>query len=584
MYSRPIIVFCLAALLLNASFHSFAASSVAAGGKRKAGKAPASIAASGRSAATQIATSKPAGDQLQLPANWDGGFYIPPPSVPRDPRSGIYAVWYSDKPEVLNLPYVKGGQVMELWADLDKGNGQYDFSAIDQKLEELANRGFSTTIQVNGGKKPKWLFEKVPYFPLRDGKGFVYQVQDKQGTLMYWHPTFVQAYLDFIKAFAAHIKQSPHRDLILGVRMNFNAVGTEAMVCPEYARTQQGWIVPDGIDPGPFPWKPEYNTQYEEKVVEAWFREFDGVTKVFCRGTIDLQLKQKYKEQFDSGKAGWFWTGMMQKPQGFKGGGPFHSFFLDCRSGKTLGYGEPFGDAWGYHGGRGGGRGMAPSAANYWLMLLDLHEGLSFLACYASDLQVALNGKGPTAKEGDVSRLKDEFRKAFKFGAKYAGYHASPKESPGAWIALRQIEKTDDRHKIFDVMSNDATFLMKRLADKSVPVEKIGSPDSRFSAYARKLPKGEVMHLALDPLFAQSLASKKAGLNVVYFDGNNGSINVQTSGHTFSIDLKNSGNWQTASFEIPSASFDDDKDSIDITLTAGEDADIVLHMIEITRE
>ncbi len=179
--------------------------------------------------------------------------------------------------------------------------------------------------------------------------------------------------------------------------------------------------------------------------------------------------------------------------------------------------------------------------------------------------------------------LKDEFYKSFAFAAKYAGYHASPTVAPGAWIALRQMSKTDDRHSTWDVISNDCTFLMKRLPDKTEAVKAAGPPEQRFSAYARKLPKGEAMQLALDPLFANSLLGKKATINVTYLDEGKGSVQLSGSGLNQSIDIKNTGRWQTASFDIPSASFDEDKDSPDITLTAGKDADVVLHMIEVTR-
>lgn len=62
----------------------------------------------------------------------------------------------------------------------------------------------NTTLQINGNKKPKWMFNEIPYYP---GK-LSQQVQDDY-TLMFWHPRFKQAYLDFIKAWAEHLKQSP---------------------------------------------------------------------------------------------------------------------------------------------------------------------------------------------------------------------------------------------------------------------------------------------------------------------------------------------------------------------------------------
>ncbi len=521
--------------------------------------------------ASKAQAKRAAADERMMPSNWDGGFYVPSPDVEPDSNRGVYAIWTKDRDELLDLPFLKGGQAAEFWGNLESDEGIYDFSSLDQKLNELAKRNLATTIQVNGNTKPTWLFKKCPYMP----KQFGAQVQDTSGTLAYWHPVHQKAYLDFLKAFAEHIRNSPHRQRIIGVRMNFNARGTEGIGIPASMQVRDQWIVPKGVEWVPYSAKSD--GEYESKIVDAFIKDFDGVTKVLVRGTVSGGFRERYREQIDSGKLGWFYTGMTAKPPA----NPAVNFFLDCRSGKTVGYGEPYADSWGYHG-NGKPRHDIPAAmVQYWRVLTDLHLGLSFIAVYGDDLGVALDGQHP--KKGDQSQLKEPINETLRFAAKYAGYHASPRVSPGAWIAFRQLRANDDRQKLWDAMCNDCTFLMKRLPGKTIANKQtIGSPVERYGMSSRVLPAGESMQLMLDPLFAESIDGKSATLKIIYFDQNEGQLTVECSGEKHTVILGNSGQWKSASFAIPKAEFSKSVQA-HILLTAPE-KNVTLHMVEVTRE
>lgn len=80
--------------------------------------------------------------------------------------AGLYNIWYKNE-DVLNEPLIKGGQIMLQWADVEKSEGQYDFSSIEKQLAHFSEIGKKTTIQINGNKKPEWLYKKVPYFRKR---------------------------------------------------------------------------------------------------------------------------------------------------------------------------------------------------------------------------------------------------------------------------------------------------------------------------------------------------------------------------------------------------------------------------------
>jgi len=525
---------------------------------------------------------------------YDGGFFTPTPNVQRDPRSGIYAIWYQNDPAVLSLPFISGGQVMEQWGKLEPKQGQYDWTALDEKLEELAKQNRNTTVQINGNEKPQWMFEKIPYHPQR----ISYQVQDHKGTLMFWHPLFQKTYLDFIAALAKHINESPYKKNVIGVRMNFNGLGTEGMTVSPQNRALSQWIVPKGATQGPA-YTDALAREYHKKVMQAYIDNFNGVTTVLLRGGINDTLYQQYGEQIRSGKLAFFFTGASHKPSG-----PLPSFFAWCRQGLAFSYSEPYGDAWGNMGGRRIERDVPPASAIYWQTLLELNCGVSIIACYGNDLEMAYSGKIPVMFGAGANRpkvmplpeeegapalsasqpqktdetLKQEFIDAFTFGAKYVGYHASPEQASGAWIAMRQLKQYGSPAN--KIISGDCTFLMKRLPDKSKPVEKIGDPSSRFYAYARLLPKGESMTLVLDPLFSKSLSGKDAKLSVRYFDNASGNFSVKAAGQTFSIPMKNTGKWELWESPIQKADFTSTQDQL--VITSGQQ-DLTLHMVELTR-
>lgn len=81
----------------------------------------------------------------------------------------------------------------------------------------------------------------------------------------------------------------------------------------------------------------------------------------------------------------------------------------------------------------------SPPQWEYWRILSDLHVGVTYVALYGTDMQVAMNGKYPTASGSRVGpQYQCEFNQSFTFAATYAGSpQLSPSEAPGAWIAFR---------------------------------------------------------------------------------------------------------------------------------------------------
>jgi hypothetical protein len=515
---------------------------------------------------------------------------LPGPSpLPVSVSSGLYAIWYTNHPGILKLPYVSGGQIWVQWADVEVVEGQYDFSAIDGQLADFARSNLKTTLQVNGDRKPLWLFQKVPHNPDKLGV----QVGNPQGTLMYWHLTFIRAYTDLLAALARHLKMSPYLSSVLGVRQNFNAIGTEQINVAPANRALSKWSVPAGASQGA-EWTQSIADDYQRTILDAYVNDFNGWLYVFIRTTISDSLIAKYLPLIESGRLGWFQTGSEVEPRAQTGETSIARFYDYCLTGKTLGYAEPMADAWGYHGSTQDARWASPPQWNYWRLLDDLNAGVSVVAVYGDDLNVALNGK--YIRDSNAAKYQTEFDQAFAFAAKYAGYIAQPQNSPGAWIAFRHSDVNNLQQKMMlqqglanaarnaalTRYTDDYTFLITRLPDKTTSKTNVGPDDQRFGAWGRLLPAAEKMGIVLDDTFARSLEGKPSEVRVTYLDSSSGSFSVALNNQTYYTDLRGTGRWQTAAFPMPSTHLVKDSRGAQITLQSSG-ADIFFHMLEIAR-
>lgn len=494
------------------------------------------------------------------------------------PDRGVYAIWYQGgRDHLLDLPFIRGGQVFAQWAEIEPVEGEYHWEKIDAQLKRLHDQGLKCTVQINANLKPEWMFTRIPYWPKA-----LPQVENRQGTPMYWHPEFIKAYQRFIAAQAAHLKASPYRGTILGMRMNFSGIGNEPLNASATGTDLTKWVVPPGVSrDGLRPWTPEITTDYQKTVMAEYVRNFLPEIFVFVRTHTELAAREDFLTYFDRGRMGWFHTGAQPVEPPDEWWQRVYRTFADYgRTGKTLGYAEPISDAMGHRGRHTPAAERADYGAqtNYWRTLVDLQYGIDFIAYYANDLQIAADG---TSAYGDFKGLQGEYRAAMEFAAKYAGYLGCPEVSPGAWVGLRQLEPKAKAEKLS--ITNDCEFLIRRLPDHSRGAVKVGPAEQRFGGWARVLPKGEPMRFALDGRFAASLADRPATLKIIYFDEHPGAtVAVAASGELFDIAMKGTKRWQTASFELPRCRFMPDAAGAAITVHCAQQ-DITLHMVEVTR-
>ncbi|MCX7012376.1 MAG: beta-galactosidase [Candidatus Sumerlaeota bacterium] len=529
----------------------------------------------------------------------------------RPPGAGIVAIWLNspslDREAILKMPVIKDGQAVVQWAQVEPEKGKYDFSALDEQLADNAKRHLPATVQLNGNLKPQYLFNEVPYVK-ETGKDVAAfrQVNNREGTLMFWHPAHEKAYVNCLTALRDHLASSPYKGDIIGLRMNFNPFGTEMTnIFPqdkaaEYARKER-WIQPPGLDRSlPYNgFNKQEATDYVRRIMRKHVDLFSGVVPMFVRCTFDSDVTEEFAPYLENGTFGLFETGSLFAPFATKAENQQAWFLKYCKTGKTVGYAESFCNAWGWHSMMEELL-LSPPQAFYWRVLCDLHKGVSYIACYGSDLNMALTGAYKVSARTVDGRsvnidysdsqsgfdYRGQFTEALQFGDRYAGWHASPASAPGAWIALREsdaVGNANNQREKLKVFTGDYTFLMERLPDHSTGVTKVGPDQIRYGGYARRLPAHESMRLKVDGRFLESLKGS-CRLSVIYFDDAAGSpFAVSAGGQTWEAPMKGGAAWQTAGFDMAASAFKPAADGAQIVIQAA-DAPICLHMATIERK
>jgi hypothetical protein len=427
------------------------------------------------------------------------------------------------------------------WKDCEPQEGKYDFSDLLGRLGSLCQNGHAALVQVNGSYHPDYLFNKVPYLPWKISNG----VNDSKGSLMFWHPAYVNAHLKLISAYAKAIKASPHADCVTAIRHNHLGFGTEGVTAPGlYDIPSSDWVLPSGaVYEEPTKAKLE---KYQETILDRYMSEFTPVIPVVARANISDALIARNESFFNAGLAGFFETCSSLEPE-FDCGGKFrYTRYLEyVRPGTTFGFAER---SEGQHNEFGNG-------AEYWRVLKDLHLGTSYLGTRAYIFEDAADGNAWAIKTLELANA-------------YAGYHALPAESPGAWIAFRGAGTT---------FASDYSFLMSKEPNAALIDRKnVGGIVFPYGVWAQELPSNEELIVKPDPAFITSLAG--ASLKVIWFDKTpgGGSLEIAAGAHSFAVPSTGTGAWKESAFSLPDNQFDR------IVLRA-KNGSVVLHMVAVSR-
>ncbi|MDB6115224.1 MAG: hypothetical protein JWQ62_2169, partial [Lacunisphaera sp.] len=415
---------------------------------------------------------------------------------------------------------------------------------------------------------------------------------------MFWHPDFEAAHLAMLRALAAHLRASPYRGSLLGIRMNFNAVGTEQLEVPEQYRSPDQWIFPAGLTRAGLPdYSPAVRAAYLDQTVETYKKEFADWTVVLVRNLVEGDLLKKLDPDFRAGRLGLFHTSSEVEPRTAGTERRYGLFYDYARSGDTVAYAEPWASAWGEHGGKLDARWCSPCQWNYWTLLFNLHCGVSFIGEYYANLHFALSADHPRLPAQTVAPKQQaaEFMAAYEWADRYAGRHNRPEESSGAWVAFRanpeiKAKNNDAPPETWRLarFAGDYDFLMERLdGDGSTGVGPVGPPEQRYGAFARSYPIGGVARLKLNDAFRRSLR-QGAIVRIIYLDTGRGtvaSVTALTAAGPVALgklSFRGSGRWLTVDLSWPAEAVGAAAGDHQIEVSAG-DAALILHMVEIVR-
>lgn len=588
----------------------------------------------------------------------------------RVPDAGVYAIWASDAQE--QAPYVKGFQIVFNWGGIPSnydpvaGKGGYDFSAIGAKVAAMnpamdAGNASKGTVQINGGTHPDWMFTydggpvkgTVPY--CTDLSGWDSQVADSLGVPMYWHPSYLAEYENLLEQLDVYLNDNGLYPFILGFRLNFNAIGTEKFgVAHPYSTGSAKWVIPSIVDAASVvPVNEVLKDAYQLDVVQAYCENlaYEGASQVFCRNNVDAAISDYLDTmEADGLRISWFHTSSELEPKArWEEKGQYQVFRDDCLPGYRAGYAEPYASAWGDHGSNKHEEWYewsSPPQYHYWTGLLNMHCGVSYIAVYGKDLNVAIDGsynyvkKFPAAGnpveqalfETDV--YKDEFTSGLEFMDRYAGYHADPTGSPGAWVAFREnlvanrrnhVVKTDptvlyldDAFKYDYTMLVDSVVVPDRsskknelestenhpttqgqtiLEERNYDIEKtVGPSFRRYGAFALRMVDGDVFEVDFDDTFIDSLQLGSTLRLVALNDGSqsaqvlvgteNSTTTLQVVPNVVTIAGAEFNDWSEFEVAIDATMLADLRNGLPVQIDsvgAGQ-TDIWLHMLEIKRE
>ena len=475
--------------------------------------------------------------------------------------AGCYLIW-GERDLVRTCDFLKGGQIMVLWRDIAPTRGKYDWSKLDEGLRFFAKIGRPTTVQVNSTTKPDWLWDYVA----NCGN------TDRYPIPQYWDPRYIAIHKEWIAALADHLKDSPHKNLVLCVRASPNAIGTEhTWVVVADRSPSDTWTYPPDGHHYPTPWtRGETSKKYYYTIMKAYMDALMPEINVALRANLFTGLYPDGGAQHLIDEGGWiFGTGSDIDPHGqnYKNYEAVDLFSVQvARSGKTKAYWENWGTVESHPNG---------VSWNYWRCLMELHKGVSYIAVKGWAVRASLENP--------------EYRPAFEFVNRYAGFHTSPAESPGAWCALRNGKERP--------RGNYGWFLEQIDPDgTSVAVESdygqkmIGPDEQRFGRFARRtdVASGKrEFFFRLDPKFRDSLREQPCRLRVWYLDDGQGAWQVRwgsgPSGER-TVQKSGSGRWKEYAVDLPGSAFHGMLERKgDLALGTTGDNDTTFHMVEITR-
>jgi hypothetical protein len=452
-------------------------------------------------------------------------------------RPGVYLVWGA--PSDARPSYVRGGQIVVEWPKIQPRRNRFDWSSLDRQLREYRRLGKGASVQINSTHaKPKWLWKRVARCGTVRG----------QEVPRYWDPAYLRIQKDLVGALARHLRRSRYRGVVTVVRASPNAIGTELTDVPRGSGCRG--------------WTPDVGRRYFKRVMGVYRKELAPRFNVALRAQLFTTHTPRPPLRW-LGRHVW----LMGTASDIDPNPTREAFDLlserRTRTGRTKAYWEPH-----YTTGK-----KHLVSWNYWRLLLELEKGVSYVAVYAQEIRRAKTDR--------------EYRSAFGFVNRYAGSHARPGRTPGAWVALREGTGRT---------AGNFGWFMRQLhpGRTSVAVDSdrgrnpIGPARQRYGRFARRIEGGtrrDTMSFQLSRKFRRGVHGRATTLRVTYLDAGRGSFRVRWgtgAAETRTVRLGGSGTWKQLSVRVPGSAFHGRlAGRSDIALSALGSTRATFHMVEV---
>ena len=472
--------------------------------------------------------------------------------------TGVYLIWGSDA-EAAEMPYVRGGQIRLDWARIEPTRGVFAWNDLDEELAFYHQAGKPTTVQVNSDRKPAWIYDQgIARCGSYARKNETFDIPQ------YWNPTYPTLMQEMLQALAAKLRSSPYRSAVLGVRASPNLVGTEPYLLTDAGAAPTSACLAD--------WTvAKANAAYETSMRLTYNALMPDIRPIL-RSSLFLSVNPDpalRTELLGQDKAWIFGTNADPDNTLPKANQLYNDW---VKRGLTRGYYES----------------KVPSPNHqlswaYWRQLMDLGRGVSYVATYADDL------RGATAGAPDSA----EYRAAFDFSNKHAGFGHRPEAAPGAWAAFRGgPDATDDNYGMFLTQLNgdgtpgaDATTVA---VDSAGGTSVIGPADQRFGRFARRTDlasgKGKI-YLRVAPEFNRSLAYGSQ-IALTYLDQGTGNISLAWgtgTGDRRTFTKTGSGRWKRVTADVPAGAITGGLEATADLVVSVTGDDTTFHMVEVER-
>ncbi|HEX6289304.1 MAG TPA: beta-galactosidase [Herpetosiphonaceae bacterium] len=554
--------------------------------------------------------------------------------------TGIWGIWGTGASKA-GRPWYKGQLVAVGWDEIEPEDNQFDWTALDTLIEQVAQNDLYVMVMVYTGRKnPAWLYQAgVPEVRsnLKGGSSYAYYLHDANGDGDGDDPGEFRFYFKrMIRSVAQHLNQLnttpglPSYHKIIGIQGPIGGSGDPHPYTKAGSTTGEGdpWFgegTPYAIE------QPEWHA-YQHEMFLFYYQQYAAFTP-----RIHLLLN----------------TG--DSP-------PMHEWALAHLPGVWVKYGR-LGDR--YQNNREFGDPDASSGAWLWQPVREFHNGLAYRS--RSEMDLTDQGWFTEAPVWNMywTNLWDlhagmdmhnivkadlenpAYAEAFAFFSKYAGYK-DPRDSIGVWIALRDgLDMSDterfpentygaeDRGRnrrryariaeqfaphgarqpdleagnktsweaLNDVgwriyPGNYQMWLYQRDADEtSQGLWRVGPLDQPYGRFARRFDAAsdrQAMYFDIDDrfFFEQPLnAAYPVAVRVVYLDQGSGTWALRYDARddpqktALVVTKTNSGRWREQTIVLSDAYFGNRAPrQSDLVLENPDGEDDTFHLIEITRE